>query len=160
MSSQIDELLQEDQYDIYHNLNISDEAIEKMAGIFSSNPNVDFMEYFDFLKCSSKFCWINFLRIIEKMPYEEKVKGLPLLFELLQDANWPAYEKTVQLLESFDKEFITPYYRKYLRQAYEEKDEMWIDNIEWLAEKLEIDIDNSEEKKHPKRLDDQCGLMK
>lgn len=141
MLCQIDELFKEDKYDIYHNLDISNENIEKIARMLCSYDDVDYMKYFDLLKCSSKFCWINFLRIIEKMPYEEKIKGMPLLFELLQDANWPTYEKTMGLLQSFDKEFITPYVKKYLCQAYEEKDEMWIDNIEFLSQELEISVE-------------------
>lgn len=139
MFYQIDELLKEDRYDIYNNQNISNEDIEQIARVFCADRNVDYTKYFDLIKCSSKFCWINFLRIIEKLPYEEKIMGMPLLFLLLQDDNWPTYEKTMELLQSFHKEFITPYVKKYLRQAYEEKDEMWIDNIVLLAEKLEID---------------------
>lgn len=139
MFYQIDELLKEDKYDIYNNRNISNEGIEKIARLLCSYKNVDYMKYFDTFKCSSKFCWINFLRIIEKLPYEDKIKVLPFLFELLQDRNWPTYEKTMQLLKSFDKEFITPYVKKYLCQAYEENDDTWIDNIELLAENFELD---------------------
>ena len=60
MRYQIDELLKEDKYDIYNNPNISNENIDKIANMFCSDKNVDFIKYFDLLKCSSKFCWIIF----------------------------------------------------------------------------------------------------
>ena len=41
-------------------------------------------EYFDLLKCSSKFCWLNYLSILEKLPEEDRIRGLPMLKALSQ----------------------------------------------------------------------------
>lgn len=122
--------------EIYNNSNISNEEFEKIAVILSQNKDIDFISYFDLLKCSSKFCWLNFLYILEKMPIEELVRGVPFLFKLLQDPNWPTYEKTVQILEKIEKKKLMPYLKKYLEQAYDEDDEMWIESIKQLENKI------------------------
>lgn len=122
--------------EIYNNPNINNEELERIAVILSQNKDIDFMPYFDLLKCSSKFCWLNFLNILERMPIEECVRGIPFLFQLLQDPNWPTYEKTVQILEKIDRKKLRPYLKKYLEQAYEENDEMWIESIKILEEQI------------------------
>lgn len=140
MFYQIDELLKQSEYNIYNNPKISDERIEKIAKVISEDKGIDLNEYFDLLKCSSKFCWLNYLNILEKLPEEDKIRGLPVLFELLQDSNWPTYNKTLELFEKIDKDIIEIYLKKYLEQAYDEDDEMWVSNIELLAKKLNISI--------------------
>lgn len=140
MFYQIDELLKQSEYNIYNNPKISDERIEKIAKVISEDKGIDLNEYFDLLKCSSKFCWLNYLNILEKLPEEDKIRGLPVLFELLQDSNWPTYSKTLELFEKIDKDIIEIYLKKYLEQAYDEDDEMWVSNIELLAKKLNISI--------------------
>ncbi len=140
MFYQIDELLKQSEYNIYNNPKISDERIEKIAKVISEDKGIDLNEYFDLLKCSSKFCWLNYLNILEKLPEEDKIRGLPVLFELLQDSNWPTYSKTLELFEKIDKNIIEIYLRKYLEQAYDEDDEMWVSNIELLAKKFNISI--------------------
>ena len=59
MFYQIDELLKNSEYDIYNNPEVSDEKIKEIAKIISKNKEIDLKEYFDLLKCSSKFCWLN-----------------------------------------------------------------------------------------------------
>ena len=132
----IDELLRISEYDIYNNPNVSDERIREIAEIISTDKSIDLNEYFDLLKCSSKFCWLNYLKILEKLPEEDKIRGISLLFVLLQDENWPTFQKTMKLLEKFDKKIIAPFFDKYLEQAYTEDDEMWISNMQSLAKKL------------------------
>ena len=133
MSFQIDELLKE--YDIYNNANISDEGIQKIADTIIADKSIDLKEYFDLLKCSSKFCWLNYLNVLEKMPEEDRIRGLPILFELLQDSNWPTYQKTMELFGTIDKQVVKAYLNKYLAQAHAEDDEMWIENVQ-LFEKI------------------------
>ena len=140
MFYQIDELLKQSEYNIYNNPKISDEKIEKIAKVISEDKGIDLNEYFDLLKCSSKFCWLNYLNILEKLPEEDKIRGLPMLFELLQDSNWPTFSKTLEVFEKMDKNIIEIYLKKYLKQAYDEDDEMWISNIKLLAKKLNISI--------------------
>lgn len=47
-------------------------------------------------------------------------------------ANWPTYQKTMKLLGTIDKQTVQAYLDKYLAQAYEEDDEMWISNMQIL----------------------------
>ena len=136
MHNQIDELLKIKEYDIYNNPNISDEGIKKIAELIASDKSIDLKKLFDFVKCSSKFCWLNFLNILEKLPKEEKVRGLPVLFVLLQDANWPTYQKTMELFATIDTKTVEPYLDKYLIQACAEDDEMWLSNLHLLAKNL------------------------
>lgn len=136
MHFRIDTLLKLKKYDIYHNADVGDKEIKKIAETISADKNINLNEYFDLLKCSSKFCWLNFLKILENMPEEDRIRGLPTLFELLQDANWPTYEKTMEIFETINKQVVISYLNKYLAQAYAEDDEMWISNIQSLAEKL------------------------
>lgn len=132
MTCQIDELLKISNYDIYNNPNINDKEIKKIAEIISTDKSIDLKEYFQLLKCSSKFCWFNYLKILESLSEEDRIRGIPVLFELLQDSNWPTYQKTMELLEAMDKKIIRACVDKYLKQAYAEKDEMWIFNIKLL----------------------------
>lgn len=136
MSFQIDELLKINEYDIYHNEKVSDEAIGKIADSISENPSIDLKKYLDLSKCTSKFCWFNFLNILEKLPEENRMNGLPILFELLQDSNWPTFLKTMDILEGINKKIVKLYLNKYLEQAYSEDDEMWISNMQMLAKNL------------------------
>ena len=133
MPYQINELLKNKEYDIYNNPQISHEKIKIIAEIISQDKSLDLEEYFDLLKCSSKFCWFNYLNILAELSEEDRIRGLPLLFELLKDDNWPTYQQTVQLLNGMDKKTIEPYLKKYLALAYEEDDEMWVSNINLLA---------------------------
>lgn len=136
MSFQIDELLKKREYDIYNNDNICDEKIREIAEIISADKSIDLKECFDFLKASSKFCWFNYLKIIEKLSEEDKIRGFPVLFELLQDYNWPTFQKTIEILKTIDKNLVEIYSNKYLAQAQEEDDEEWVSNIQFLKETI------------------------
>lgn len=138
MSFEIDTMLKSKKYDIYNNADIDDKEIKKIAEAISADKSIDLQELFDFLKCSSKFCWLNFLKILENMSEEDRIRGLPTLFELLQDDNWPTYKKTMEIFETFNKQVVESYLKKYLAQAYADDDEMWIDNMQLLARKLKL----------------------
>ena len=71
MNAKIDELLKYDEYNIYHNDTISDEAIRTLAAIVHGDKQLDLTEYLDLKKSSSKFCWFNYLKIIVSLPDEE-----------------------------------------------------------------------------------------
>ena len=136
MCSQIDELLKRTEYDIYNNPDVSDEGIKTIAEMIAADKRSDLKELFDLRKCSSKFCWLNYLNILEKLPKEDKVRGLSLLFELLQDANWPAFQKAMELFTTIDSETVVLYLDKYLVQACAEDDEDWLYNLHLLAQRL------------------------
>lgn len=138
VSFEIDTMLKLKKYDIYNNADIGDKEIKKFAEVISADKSIDLNEYFDLLKFSSKFCWLNFLKILENMTEEDRVRGLPTLFVLLQDANWPTFEKTIEIFETINKQVVESYLKKYLAQAYADDDEMWIDNIQLLARKLKL----------------------
>lgn len=138
MSSQIDTMLKLKKYDIYNNADIGDKEIKKIAETIAADNSIDLQELFDFLKCLSKFCWMNSLKILENMPEADRIRGLPTLFELLQDANWPTFEKTIEIFETINKQVVESYLKKYLAQAYADDDEMWIDNMQLLAKKLKL----------------------
>lgn len=140
MPFQVDELLKISEYDIYNNPEVSDEGIRKIADIFLADKSIDLKEYLDLLKCSSKFCWMNFLNILEKLPDGDRIRGLPILFELLQDSNWPTFQKTMEIFETINKKEVESYLNEYLVQAYAEDDEMWILNMQLLAKKLNLII--------------------
>lgn len=143
MSLQIDELLKIYEYDIYNNLNVGTVEIKKIAEIISADKSIDLVECFDLLKCSSKFCWLNFLNILEILPKEDKIRGLPILFKLLQDSNWPTFSKTLKIFEEIDKEAIASCFNIYFAKAYAEDDEMWISNMQLLDKRLQINNYNS-----------------
>lgn len=133
---QIDELLKKREYDIYNNKNLREEEITELAEVISADKSIDLKECFDLLKASSKFCWFNYLKIIEQLPEEDKIRGISILFELLQDYNWPTFQKTMEILEKLDKNVVETYINQYLAQAQEEDDEEWIYNIQMLAKKV------------------------
>lgn len=149
-SPQMNELLKRSECDIYNDPNVSEEGISKFAEVIAADKSIALNEYFDLFKFSSKFCWLNYLNIMEKLPEEDKIRGLPILFELLQDPNWPTYKKTMSLFDKMDKKVIDPYLKKYLAQAYAEDDEMWINNLEHLAGTRKNDLDVSERMRVPK----------
>lgn len=68
------------------------------------------------------------------------MKGFPLLFLLLQDDNWPTYNKTMELLESMEKEVLFPHFKKYWDEANKDEDEMWINNLQKLAKRMGIEL--------------------
>lgn len=136
MSCQIEELLKINRYDIYNNPDIGDKEIKKIARIISEDKSINLNNFFNLLKCSSKFCWLNYLKILKELPEEDRIRGIPILFELLQDSNWPTFQKTMELLEEIDKKVVESYLNKYLMQAYAEDDEMWILNMKLLYKKI------------------------
>lgn len=124
----IDDLLKLHEFDIYNNTEIPQENFDKLAQIIFGN-NLDFEKIFDYSKCPSKHCWKNFIKIFEAASNDDKKKGIPMMISLLQDSNWPAYQDAIKFLLQFEDEILNPYIIKYLRQAYQEDDEMWIENI-------------------------------
>ncbi len=133
----IKELLAMEPYDIYNHDDLEMARISELAEEFSAE-NIDLQDYFKLSKFRTKFCWINPIKIINAMKYPQKMRGLPFLFEILQDANWPVFPAAVEALKLIRRSDIIPYVEKYLKQAYLEDDDMWIAGIYILAQELYI----------------------
>ncbi len=146
MYTEVDELLKLHEYDIYNNESINPDKLCQLAESFS-DENIDILEYFSCTKFSTKFCWLNPILIIKKMKYPQKLKGLPWLFGLLKDVNWPVYQDAVHALMSFDKRDVVSIMEKYLLEAYSKRDEMWISGMYLVAQEMIIgpwDFQNKE----------------
>ncbi len=136
----IEKKINEDNFNIFINPSIKERDIEYLAKKLEKEKSIDLNEFLDMRKCATKFCWSNFLSIIKKFSYNERFRGMGILFSFLQDANWPVYDDTVDFLCSFNKEDILPYVMFYLKEAQKEEDEMWIENIHYLMDKLGIEF--------------------
>lgn len=136
----IDDMIKIYDYDIYNNSEITEENINILAKEIFENHKIDFDKYFDFQKCSNKFCWKNYIRIFEASSNENREKGISGMVILLQDTNWPVYNDAFSFLMQFESETLEPYIKEYVKQAYKEDDEMWIDNIKLLAKKKNINL--------------------
>ena len=137
MSAVIDNLISKEEYNIYENRNISDENLEELALLFQIEGN-NLEDYLYLGKYKSKFCWFNILHIIEKMKYSMKIRYIPFLIRLLQDANWPAFEYAVSLLSSYNKSDLILFIEDALWKAYKSDDGMWISGIDILLEHIPI----------------------
>lgn len=126
------DLLKLQEYNTYDNDEISKENIDKLAQVIFSRE-LDLEKIFDVRKCSNKFCWKNLLKILSAASLEDQKRCMTFVFTLLQDQNWPVYKDAIEYLLQFENEVINPYILKFLRQAYQEDDEMWIDGIVWLV---------------------------
>lgn len=146
MMTEVDKLLKLHEYDIYNNESINPDKLRQLAEGFSKE-NIDILEYFSYSKFSTKFCWLNPILIINEMKYPKKIKGLPWLFGMLKDVNWPVYQDAVHALLSFDKRDVVSIMEKYLLEAYSEGDEMWISGMYLAAQEIIIgpwDFENKE----------------
>lgn len=72
------------------------------------------------------------------MKYSMKIRYIPFLIRLLQDANWPAFEYAVSLLFSYNKSDLIPFIEDALWKAYKSDDGMWISGIDILLEHIPI----------------------
>lgn len=60
------DLLKLQEYNIYDNDEISKENIDKLAQVIFSSE-LDLKKIFDVRKCSNKFCWKNFLKMVSSV---------------------------------------------------------------------------------------------
>lgn len=146
MFKDVDKLLKLHEYDIYNNEFINPDKLHQLAECFSKE-NIDILKYFSYNKFSTKFCWLNPILIINDMKYPQKLKGLPWLFGLLKDVNWPVYQEAVHALMSFNKKDVVSIMEKYLQEANSDGDEMWISGMYLAAQDMVIgplDFQNKE----------------
>lgn len=136
--SQIDELLKQNDFDIYSNPDVEQNKLKVIATIFSECEYLKILDYCKLEKCTSKQCWNNYVSIIDYMKYPQKLNGIPILFEFLKDINWPIFEKVMKVLESYPRKDILPAIEYYVAKAHEEDDDMWISGILLLAQQFNI----------------------
>lgn len=136
--SQIDELLKQNEFDIYSNPHVEENKLKVIATIFSEREYLELLDYCKLAKCTSKQCWNNYVSIIDYMKYPQKLNGIPILFEFLKDINWPIFEKAIKVLESYPRKDILPAVEYYVVKAHEEEDDMWISGILLLVQQLNI----------------------
>ena len=135
--TRIDELLKIEEYNIYLYTNIKSEKLSELAK-YLSEDNIDLSNYFSLTKFSTKFCWNNIVFIIKEMEYPHRLRGLPYLFALLKDINWPVFQEAEAVIISFNKKDIIPFMEECLHQAYLQKDGMWISGINIVAQGMDI----------------------
>lgn len=136
----INDMIKFYEFNIYSNSEIKKENIDKLSREIFANEEIDLDNLFDLKKCTSKFCWKNFIKIFESASYENRLKGIPLMFMFLQDSNWPVYTEALTFLMEFEPNLLEPYIKKYLKQAHRDDDDMWIYEIEKLASKMKINL--------------------
>lgn len=136
----INDMIKIYEFNIYSNPEIKKENIDKLSKEIFSNKQIDLDKFFDLKMCSNKFCWTNFIKIFESASFENKLKGIPLMFMFLQDSNWPVYTEVLSFLMKFESKLLEPYIKKYLEQAYRDDDDMWINEIKKLASTMKINL--------------------
>ena len=136
----IRDMLKKDEYNIYDNENVEQSKVEELAKMISLEDEVDLISLFPFDRFSSKRCWKNLILLIKKMDYPSSLQGLPVLFEFLQDINWPIFEDAIQGIMSYSRREIVSKLESFLIQAHKEEDEMWISGLWILGERIGIKI--------------------
>jgi hypothetical protein len=82
--------------------------------------------------------WENSARVLSQLP-QEYINGYEaLLFDAIQDSNWPGNELLVELISRQPISRIIQLYKSAYEQAKLESDECWIYNLYLLGGKLNV----------------------
>ena len=76
-----------------------------------------------------KICWENAALVLKKKGVQKTIKIVNLLFERLQDINWPGTQSILELLHSYPKEIFIPAFKFALKKAIESEDDLWLDAL-------------------------------
>lgn len=100
-------------------------AIEafKIAHINGENIGIIFQEL---LTRGKKSHWENIVTIIKEIGYTENKEYLPILFELLQDLNFPGAKDALEYLASLKKVDLALLVDSTLSQASHDMDWIWV----------------------------------
>lgn len=94
-----------------------------------------------------KHLWENCAKIIEQKTDEELKDYLFLLFEWLQDANWPGFDIIYNRVKTMPASIISEPYSYSIKQAKKMQDENWLISLGELAINKEwYEILNEKEK--------------
>lgn len=130
-------------YDLsWHNPpNIQKNAVNSLA-LFSAD---NLFKAYQSIRCD-KDKWRNFVYIIKKIDYPNNERLLSILFELLQDINWPGAQESVEYLSTLNTDVLFPLLKEYIRTAYNNKDTMWLGGLKLLTDKVYGDEHNFPDK--------------
>lgn len=109
-------------------------AEQKEAALFLSQ--VEDWDYKNCITSSNKDVWEELVQVISKRKKEEIKEMLPDLLFLLKDLNWPGALKAFEIVGSLKYEEIKADFWIILEKAYTEKDDMWIENLKRLGNRL------------------------
>jgi|GEM_PF-2328817 hypothetical protein len=76
-----------------------------------------------------KTCWENAALVLKKKGVQRTVEIVDLLFERLQDMNWPGTRYILELLYSYPKDVFIPAFKFALKKAIESEDDLWLDAL-------------------------------
>lgn len=85
------------------------------------------------IKNTQKDVWNNIVLIISKRSVSDRINCLPDLLFLLKDLNWPGALKALEILKSMKATDVINNLEQSLKQAYDEKDGIWISNLKELV---------------------------
>jgi hypothetical protein len=80
-----------------------------------------------------KDCWYSIAEIICKIGYPKNELSLPVLFEWLQDVNWPGVLDVWNFLLSLDTPVFVKHCEVAIEQAKRDDDTIWLENISMLV---------------------------
>jgi len=89
--------------------------------------------------------WENVVEIIRLIGYPDNQIYIELLFELLQDINWPGSPNALIVLTHLEETELIINTEKYLERAMEKNDVVWITWIKKLVEDAHIHYKLSKE---------------
>lgn len=95
--------------------------------------NVEDWEISGCIKNTQKDVWDNILLIISKRSLSDRINCIPDLLFLLKDLNWPGALKALEILKSMKAADVIKNLEQALKQAYDEKDGIWISNLKELV---------------------------
>lgn len=121
-------------------LNIQQEAIYKIASIIDLDPK-------ELLQPGDKEYWENAAKVLLQMGYPRVKEAIPGLLVWLQDINWPGSRIVMKLLETVPKDEFILYLEEAVEKALDENDEMWIENLAYFLEQLDLKDNNFRSKK-------------
>lgn len=85
-----------------------------------------------------KSIWENCAKIIVSKPNELLETYLSLMFEWLQDANWPGFDIIYNRIKNMPIELIKCSYAYSVKKAIQQKDEMWLIYLASLSENKKL----------------------
>ena len=95
------------------------------------------------IQSGQKGKWENVVKIIELIGFPSNHIYIFILFELLQDLNWPGSEDAMKVLNDIEPRELVIFIEKYLDLAMNSKDFIWISGIKRLVEMSDIQFELS-----------------
>lgn len=116
----IDELLS--NLSSHNNIKNQEEAIS----YFSNEPIIDIK---GLISLAHKEYWENVSIVLKNRGYKECVPVVDILFERLQDINWPGSQNIIRLLNDFPDSLFQPALENAITKAISTEDDIWLDYL-------------------------------